>query len=1384
MQKNSSFFDVYNELQLPKSHSDSFVTLDKVKGHFHFRKVEHCTRGSIHNLADRLNELYDSLYKSLSTEIQSFKAGDYCWAQQICYEVKTMVEGLPKPSEHSFQELNKSICKFHQLHCWLSRLLMHLHDDSGTINCIEQFRSLCREGSTEIIYQFLNSQGLQNEHNAPRYALFLQIACEEGCFSIARACVKKGALVSLKDDGGAAIARYLLLLFEKQPEKINDQEFFPLLEELSEKGVCFHCVSQNKTLLYYACKAGLPRLARLLLDNGVGAIEGRSPLLALLEYAKGNRNLLGFDTDEIEELAINFVQMKLNLQEKDGEKNTLLHLALLCDFENLAVLLISRLQDINSKNSSQKTPLEVALERGHAEIAEQLLRKGAKVRRGYPFTGTSRDCCLHLSPLLAIEVLKQAGMNFKKFGKSLIQAALKMEQFCLAEKIYELLPQRGAVEKNIEKNQFSQSIFYYACKYGAKKLLKRMITAGGAFRAVSSKGQTFLTICLNNSHEDCAEILINAGIDVNQGAPLSPLMIACEKKLKNSVRLLLHHHAEVADEKEGKSALVSLLLGDLPEDDTEEWDTIGVNLLKQSPKFAVPDLALVEAAIEKRFPELAAELLHKLGVPNPLDSHLHSCFLLACRTPHMGNIGRELLEKIKDVNITDRDNATALLCAIWGGDEDLALEILTKGAEANSEVVISNMHQNERESPSSFEDVKTSYFPFFEACSRKMETLSALLAEKVEDVEMSADGKHPLHIACKFGQEEASRKLLQKGGNPFLKTTKGLSCLSFACQGSLEILALELIDLAPDVNEVCLETGRTVLEYSLRHNLPQVAKKLIERGVNVYPGQENSFYREVATCLDIAIEKGYDDIALMLLQKGLYVSRLKTHGPLIHYVAKKGMKNTFEWLLDISSEANLRDEEGRTLVVAALEGNLEDNALQLLERGFSLPTEWRSRTGNTLLHIVLKNCFLKFFKKYKDKFFSCDLFAKNSSHQTALELFLEQEGVMGELKEDLLDEFFGSDFSSVERDVGIALISGHSKMLQERSSHLKNKKEYFEILQKLSKKFPHCNFEKIGRLALYKIDATHLEKAPRLPPLPPKPKDVHIKDLEKFVSFFNFSDASQKGYIDPTKQFSGLTFEQIKKNLSDFSDDVTYRRARLGTPKEGTSELLEFYDKIERATTLTLQALFKLNLQDENNRKFALSVLKEFIDAAPLCGPRVYNTVFEQYYLTLFGQGPTFESALANIFAEFRKGLVRSLVRQDEGHFVHDIDLFVKDYGEMLGLTETQAILSLDDPFMDNEFDTQKLYEDFLEVYTPLAVFDYFHEQLHDESIRSKFIDWQKAHVPANFEKDTQDKDERQYNWIAAISTSDNNYYTMDSILYALEKEKIIRAVVDKEASS
>ncbi|MCX7993246.1 MAG: ankyrin repeat domain-containing protein [Fimbriimonadales bacterium] len=96
------------------------------------------------------------------------------------------------------------------------------------------------------------------------------------------------------------------------------------------------------------------------------------------------------------------------------------------------------------------------------------------------------------------------------------------------------------------------------------------------------------------------------------------------------------------------------------------------------------------------------------------------------------------------------------------------------------------------------------------------------------------------------------------------------------------------------------------------------------------------------TALSIAVIRGYDEIALLLIEKGASLdardksgdreNRTPGNSP-VHYAAIYGRTRVLQAMLDKGVSPNLRDRNGRTLLMMAAENGHRETVRLLLERG-------------------------------------------------------------------------------------------------------------------------------------------------------------------------------------------------------------------------------------------------------------------------------------------------------------------------------------------------------------------------------------------------------------------------------------------------------------------
>jgi len=121
----------------------------------------------------------------------------------------------------------------------------------------------------------------------------------------------------------------------------------------------------------------------------------------------------------------------------------------------------------------------------------------------------------------------------------------------------------------------------------------------------------------------------------------------------------------------------------------------------------------------------------------------------------------------------------------------------------------------------------------------------------------------------------------------------------------------------------------------------------------------NARTRAGLTALSVAIIRGYDDIALLLIEKGASLDARDRSGDRenqhpgnspVHYAAIYGRTRVLQAMLARGVSPNLRDRNGRTLLMLAAENGHRETVQLLLQHGADPAA--RSALGETALQLA------------------------------------------------------------------------------------------------------------------------------------------------------------------------------------------------------------------------------------------------------------------------------------------------------------------------------------------------------------------------------------------------------------------------------------------------
>jgi len=154
-----------------------------------------------------------------------------------------------------------------------------------------------------------------------------------------------------------------------------------------------------------------------------------------------------------------------------------------------------------------------------------------------------------------------------------------------------------------------------------------------------------------------------------------------------------------------------------------------------------------------------------------------------------------------------------------------------------------------------------------------------------------------------------------------------------------------------DVNSLNWD-GRKRLEQALRHDRPDIARLLIERGANINAADQNGL-----TPLHIALNRGLFDIARLLIERGANLNAADQNGltPL-NSELRIGQVDIARLLIERGANINAADRNGLTPLHIALNRGLFDIARLLIERGANINAS--SHSGRTPLHEASSSGYL------------------------------------------------------------------------------------------------------------------------------------------------------------------------------------------------------------------------------------------------------------------------------------------------------------------------------------------------------------------------------------------------------------------------------------------
>ena len=658
------------------------------------------------------------------------------------------------------------------------------------------------------------------------------------------------------------------------------------------------------------------------------------------------------------------VKCGYDVNHQDNEGKTVLHVALENHAPDLAQTLITLFSaSIEIRDMHNWTPLHTAIDRGYYSCAQELSKKFLHQDIGTEVSWFQLHAACFQENTQDVKRLLNSNADVNHVssaGHAPLHIAVNKSNIDL---VTLLLDQQADVNSMTHDRKTPLHIAVYN---GDETIIQKLLIRGAEPSLKDAPGNTSLhlavqmkearpelfnigtTVCstkrstLPASYHTCSiqtvQAIIDHVADVNaiNNRCQTPLWFACCDGQDGLVKILLDTGADPnITDTYGDTCLHAAIHGQCSTGTIQEILDHGahVNINIVNKDGATPLLLACSTAQS----EVVKLLLKAKADPNIAyadgDASLHTAIAANCNERTI----QKIINYNADVNAVNKRGRTALLLGCFYRHVDSVRVLLGAGADPT-------IADNE-----GFSCLHAAIDGY---CSKDI--LQALIDHGAHTDARRKDGTNALLRACRIGQSESVRFLLEAGADVSITKPDGNTCLHVAVQG-----------------------------YCCKWTL----KQIIEQGMNV-----NILNKRGKTALILACESAQADSVKLLLEKGADPNLYGAIGYTVLHAAVHGhcTNETLQEIINRKAHLDARNIHGQTALCLACSYRQQDSVRILLAAGAN--TNIANKFGNTSLHsAVFWNCSKKIIRAIINH--GANVNATNKINVTALTISCTKQNI-------------------------------------------------------------------------------------------------------------------------------------------------------------------------------------------------------------------------------------------------------------------------------------------------------------------------------------------------------------------------------------------------------